>query len=453
MKNNRIINHWLLPLSWLYAGVVKLRNKLFDWGYLRSKSFPVPILCIGNLAVGGTGKTPHTEYLIRLLSDSGFRVATLSRGYKRRTQGFLLSSPERTAEELGDEPFQMSRKFPEVTVAVDANRCRGIAQLLQLSPTPEVILLDDAFQHRYVKAGLYILLTEYNRLWCDDAVLPAGRLREPCQGKDRAQIVIVTKCPDHLKPIDYKMVSKQLQLYPYQQIYFSRLRYGALTPLFLNSIQKGEETYHTEGEVMPPKREGDEDRRGINNQHEEEEVMLHKREGYKEIRGIDNQHAEGEVMPHRGEEGKDRKGRNNQHEAAEEVMLHKDEGEKQTLPKGTDAVLLLSGIAHPEPLIAEVSRYGVQVEVITFADHHAFSTRDMAQIRERFRQLKASHPILITTEKDGARLLHHPDLDEQLKPYIYLLPIEIEILQEKQESFNQNIIHYVRTYSTDCSLH
>ena len=430
MKNNRIINHWLLPLSWLYAGVVKLRNKLFDWGYLRSKSFPVPILCIGNLAVGGTGKTPHTEYLIRLLSDSGFRVATLSRGYKRRTQGFLLSSPERTAEELGDEPFQMSRKFPEVTVAVDANRCRGIAQLLQLSPTPEVILLDDAFQHRYVKAGLYILLTEYNRLWCDDAVLPAGRLREPCQGKDRAQIVIVTKCPDHLKPIDYKMVSKQLQLYPYQQIYFSRLRYGALTPLFPNSIPKGEETYHTEGEVMPPKREGDKDRRGINNQHEE-----------------------GEVMPHRGEEGKDRKGINNQHEAAEEVMLHKGEGEKQTLPEGADAVLLLSGIAHPEPFIAEVSRYGVPVEVITFADHHAFSARDMAQIRERFRQLKASHPILITTEKDGARLLHHPYLDEQLKPYIYLLPIEIEILQEKQESFNQNIIHYVRTYSTDCSLY
>ena len=134
-------------------------------------------------------------------------------------------------------------------------------------------------------------------------------------------------------------------------------------------------------------------------------------------------------------------------------MLHKGEGEKQTLPEGADAVLLLSGIAHPEPFIAEVSRYGVPVEVITFADHHAFSARDMAQIRERFRQLKASHPILITTEKDGARLLHHPDLDEQLKPYIYLLPIEIEILQEKQESFNQNIIHYVRTYSTDCSLH
>lgn len=379
----RTTTRWLLPLSWLYAGVAKLRNRLFDWGYLRSKSFPVPILCIGNLAVGGTGKTPHTEYLIRLLSGAGFRVATLSRGYKRRTQGFLLASPERTAEELGDEPFQMSRKFPKVTVAVDANRCRGVAQLLQLSPAPEVILLDDAFQHRYVKAGLYILLTEYNRLWCDDAVLPAGRLREPSQGKDRAQIVIVTKCPDHIKPIDYKMVSKRLQLYPYQQIYFSRLRYGALTPLFPNIIQRGEETLHTE----------------------------------------------------------------------EEVKQLKGEERKQALPEGTDAVLLLSGIAHPEPLIAEVSSYGVPVEVITFADHHAFSTRDMDQIRERFRQIKASHPILITTEKDGARLLHHPHLDEQLKPFIYLLPIEIEILQQKQESFNQNIIHYVRTYSTDCSLY
>ena len=450
MKNNRIINHWLLPLSWLYAGVVKLRNKLFDWGYLRSKSFPVPILCIGNLAVGGTGKTPHTEYLIRLLSDSGFRVATLSRGYKRRTQGFLLSSPERTAEELGDEPFQMSRKFPEVTVAVDANRCRGIAQLLQLSPTPEVILLDDAFQHRYVKAGLYILLTEYNRLWCDDAVLPAGRLREPCQGKDRAQIVIVTKCPDHLKPIDYKMVSKQLQLYPYQQIYFSRLRYGALTPLFPNSIQKGEEPLHTEEPPMPAKREEEMKTKGRNKQHVEGEILLHQRAEGEKTGEKNNQHEVGEAVLRK--RGMGTRERNNLY-VEEGPILPEGKERKQTLPEGADAVLLLSGIAHPEPFIAEVSRYGVPVEVITFADHHAFSARDMAQIRERFRQLKASHPILITTEKDGARLLHHPDLDEHLKPYIYLLPIEIEILQEKQESFNQNIIHYVRTYSTDCSLY
>ena len=173
------IDYKLLPLSWLYRMGTDIRNKLFDWGWLQSKSFDLPVICIGNLSVGGTGKTPHTEYLIKLLQNEGFHPATLSRGYKRRTKGYLLASPKSTAQQIGDEPCQMKQKFPDIRVAVDEDRCHGIEQLLKLqSPPVDAILLDDAFQHRHVKAGLNILLTDYHRLFCDDTLLPAGRLRE-----------------------------------------------------------------------------------------------------------------------------------------------------------------------------------------------------------------------------------------------------------------------------------
>lgn len=188
MEENSIkIHKWLYPASWLYGAGVALRNKLFDWGKLQSKSFNVPIICIGNIAVGGTGKTPHTEYLIKLLHDE-FQVAVLSRGYKRHTRGFVLSTAESDARSIGDEPYQIQSKFSDIRVAVDEDRCHGIERLLTLKEPPvEVILLDDAFQHRYVKAGLNILLTDYHRLFCDDTLMPAGRLRESAQGKNRAQ--------------------------------------------------------------------------------------------------------------------------------------------------------------------------------------------------------------------------------------------------------------------------
>ena len=158
------IHKWLYPVSWIYGAVVTVRNKLFDWGFLRSKSFGVPVICIGNLSVGGTGKTPHTEYLIKLLRDN-YHVAVLSRGYKRHSRGYVLATPQSTARSIGDEPYQMHTKFPSVTLAVDENRCHGIEQLLSIKePSIEVVLLDDAFQHRYVKPGLSILLTDYHRL-------------------------------------------------------------------------------------------------------------------------------------------------------------------------------------------------------------------------------------------------------------------------------------------------
>lgn len=232
MKSNLEIRKWLIPLSWIYEVGVKIRNKLFDLKWLKSKSYPIPIICVGNLAVGGTGKTPHTEYLIQLLQKSGYNVATLSRGYKRKSKGFILADENSSSKDIGDEPYQMLKKFPNLRVAVDEDRCEGVERLMKLTnPQVDVILLDDAYQHRYISAGINILLTDFYRRFTDDILLPAGNLREPIEGKERAHIVITTKCPTNLKPIDYNIITKQLQLYPYQQLHFTTLAYGQLVPL------------------------------------------------------------------------------------------------------------------------------------------------------------------------------------------------------------------------------
>ena len=317
MEENFIkIYHWLYPLSWLYGIGVCLRNKLFDWGWLRSKSFDVPVICVGNLAVGGTGKTPHTEYLIKLLQKNGVKVATLSRGYKRKSRGYVLADDKSNVRQIGDEPYQIKNKFPNARVAVDENRCHGIEQLLKLeNPTVEAIILDDAFQH--------------------------------------------------IKPIDFNIIAKRLHLYPYQQLYFSRFRYGMLTPLFPEKTNS-------------------------------RKVLS---------------------------------------------SLTRDE-----------QVLLVTGIASPAPLQKEVESYTPHVKLLSFDDHHDFTPKDLLQIKEQFLHLEEWKRLIITTEKDAARLKLHPALDETLKPYIYVLPIEIEILQNQQYIFNQNIIGYVRAHSRNSSL-
>ena len=359
------IRRWLYPLSWLYGAAVYVRNKLFDRGILRSRSFDVPTICIGNLAVGGTGKTPHTEYLIRLLAKAGLHVAVLSRGYKRKSKGYILADGTCNAKQIGDEPYQMKSKYPDIHVAVDEDRVHGIHKLLQEGkPKADVILLDDAFQHRKVKAGLNILLTDYSRLWCDDTLLPAGNLREPIQGKNRAQIIIVTKCPPDIKPIDFNIIGKRLCPYPYQQLYFSGLRYGQLKPVFPTQAD-----------------------------------------------------------------------RNNTFAL-----------------KGNEQVLLVTGIASPAPLLREVKARAASVQLLEFGDHHDFSKKDFQLIDREFSKLSGPSRLIITTEKDGARLKNHPALPEALKPHLYMLPVEIKILQNQQQIFNQNIINYVRTHSRNSQL-
>ena len=236
------IHKSLLPLSWLYGLGVGIRNLFFEMGVLKERSYSIPVISVGNITVGGTGKTPHVEYLIRLLKAKA-HVAVLSRGYKRKTKGFLLAMPESTIRDIGDEPRQMKRKFPDIDVAVDANRRRGIETLTNghVTNTPvDAILLDDAFQHRYVKPGLNILLVDYHRMIIHDVLLPAGRLREPAKSKDRADIVIVTKCPKTLTPMEFRVLTKQMDLYPYQQLYFTTFDYEPLEPLFpqVSSVQE-----------------------------------------------------------------------------------------------------------------------------------------------------------------------------------------------------------------------
>lgn len=227
------INEWLLPLSWLYGLGVRLRNQLYEMGILKSHTFGIPVIAVGNITVGGSGKTPHVEYLIRLLKDR-MKVAVLSRGYKRKSRGYVLAGPETVSSEIGDEPYQMKNKFPDVFVAVDKDRCEGIRNLTTDETTKEtdVILLDDAFQHRRVKPGINILLIDYHRLIIYDKLLPAGRLREPQNGKNRADIVIITKCPTDLKPMEFRVLTKAMNLFPYQDLYFSTLEYGCPEPIF-----------------------------------------------------------------------------------------------------------------------------------------------------------------------------------------------------------------------------
>ncbi|MDR1633184.1 MAG: tetraacyldisaccharide 4'-kinase [Dysgonamonadaceae bacterium] len=229
------INKALLPFSWLYGLGVWVRNKLFDWKILPVETFDIPVISVGNLAVGGTGKTPHTEYLIRLLSKK-YRVAVLSRGYKRKTRGFILAGKHADNRSIGDEPYQMHRKFPEIMVAVDSDRRRGIRNLLDFPKIqrPEVILLDDAFQHRYVKPSLSILLTDSRRPFYEDYLLPAGRLREPAKSAGRADIIIFTKYDNQLRITNYElrsMGSFTVHRSPFT-IHHSRFTYKDLLPVF-----------------------------------------------------------------------------------------------------------------------------------------------------------------------------------------------------------------------------
>ena len=232
------INKWLLPFSWIYGLVVWFRNQLFDIGILKSKDYKIPVIAVGNITVGGAGKTPHVEYLIRLLKDK-VKVAVLSRGYKRKSKGFVLADMNSTVEEIGDEPYQMKKKFPDIDIAVDKNRQEGI-ELLTNNTTAkdiDVIILDDAYQHRYVKPGINILLVDYHRLLLYDKLLPAGRLREPKESTVRADMVIITKCPTELKPMDYRVITRAMNLYPYQTLLFSTLKYGNLIPVYSGDEQ------------------------------------------------------------------------------------------------------------------------------------------------------------------------------------------------------------------------
>lgn len=225
-----ILKILLLPFTLLYSIGVGFRNIAFDLGILKAKNYSFPLISIGNLSVGGTGKTPTIEYIVELLKDD-YSLATLSRGYGRKTKGFKLTDSGDNAVTVGDEPFQIFKKYPEIIVAVDGNRKRGISKLRKLPGAPEVILLDDAYQHRYVKPGLNILLTDYSKLYIDDLPLPSGRLRENRSAAKRADIIVVTKSPKVLSPLEIRRITTTLRPTDYQKVFFSYIDYQELLPL------------------------------------------------------------------------------------------------------------------------------------------------------------------------------------------------------------------------------
>ncbi len=232
----KLLRRLLFPFSILYWAATAVRNYLYDKGWKKSTSFDIRVIAVGNLSVGGTGKTPMVEYLIRMLSQR-YRTATLSRGYKRKSSGFVLADADTTVEQIGDEPFQYHSKYKNVKVAVDADRVEGVRRLLKETGDLQLVILDDAFQHRKIKAGFYILLTAYADPFYDDVLLPAGNLRESASGARRADVVIVTKCPPDLSQKEQDAIKKRIDK-PADRIFFSAIAYAP-------SITNGKDEFTT----------------------------------------------------------------------------------------------------------------------------------------------------------------------------------------------------------------
>lgn len=224
----------LYPLGVAYHVATSARNLLYDRNIKTKTSFKLPIICIGNIAVGGTGKTPHTEYLIRLLKNE-YKIATLSRGYGRKTKTYKEAMLESSSLEVGDEPAQFKRKFPKVIVVVENNRVLGVNRILKEHPNTDLILLDDAYQHRAIKAGLNIVVSDYNNPLSKDNLMPAGNLRESKKGIERADLIIISKCPPSLSELEQKKIKNQLKFHSPESIYFTTINYGRIYNIFNNS--------------------------------------------------------------------------------------------------------------------------------------------------------------------------------------------------------------------------
>ncbi|MBQ5996292.1 MAG: tetraacyldisaccharide 4'-kinase [Bacteroidales bacterium] len=345
---NKLTHALLLPLSKGYAFATYVRNWLFDKGVLRSESFHVPVISVGNIAVGGTGKTPHVALLCKVLSGH-YRVAVLSRGYGRRTRGYLLATPQHTAADIGDEPCLLKRRYPGVTVAVDERRVHGIRQLLQLPEPPEVILLDDAFQHRYVKPSFSILLSDVRRPLYADTCLPAGRLRESFAGRLRADMVLLTKTPAGFSQQDLARERAAFRLPENMHFMATSLCYGVLQPVF-----------NDRGPLC----------------------------------GADV--SQGALRDY--------------------------------------AVLAVTAIASPAPFHDFLWPQVARLETLQFADHHAFTARDVLRAVRLFDQLSGEKKCLLTTEKDAVRW-DAAGVPDRLRVAMYYVPVEVTFPLHDEDAF------------------
>lgn len=358
---------YLYPLAVLYRLVVFFRNSMFSLGFIKSKEFRVPVVCVGNITVGGTGKTPHVEYVVSALKNQ-VSIAVISRGYRRKTRGFYEVSTTSTALDAGDEPLQIKRKFPDVTVISDGNRRRAITSLVKSDHCPGAIVLDDAFQHRYVKPGLTILLTDYNRLITRDYMLPYGLLREPAGHMKSANILIVTKTPETLRPIDRRLIEKEISPKPYQHLFFTRILYKSPIPVEISGAGSGKPL---------------------------------------------------------------------------DVAVCKSD------------VLLVSGIANSEMLVAHVRRFAKNMKHLEYPDHYSFKEKDIQRIVDEFNHFSVSPTkVIITTEKDAVRLSLFGETKNFSNLPLFYIPIEVGfVTKQEEESFNKLISNYVRKNIPVGSIH
>lgn len=344
----------LYPFTLIYGLLVWWRNRMYDSGLFSSVRFSPPVIAIGNLSTGGTGKTPHVEYLVRLLQYR-YRVATMSRGYKRRTQGFILADESTNALRIGDEPMQYHLKYPELVVCVAEERMTGIPALLQRRPDVDVILLDDAYQHRSVKAGLNVLITDYSRPFFNDHILPFGSLRESRSASKRADVIIVSKCPTGLTPSQAAETTRRINPRQGQSVFFTGLQYN--TPYNFMT---------------------------------------------------------GELMSLSGKN-----------------------------------LVLVCGIARPEPLLAHLRETGKDVHVLSYRDHHYFVSADLEEIKAAYENWDVAEKIIVTTEKDAARLRLHADKLAEWGITIAIVPVEVFVLFGQAEQLNSIIDTYVERTITE----
>ncbi len=343
-----IVRIFLYPFALIYGALVWLRNRMYDAKFFSSIEFSVPVITVGNLSTGGTGKTPHVEYLVRQM-EYQYQAATMSRGYKRHTQGFMVADAHSNALRIGDEPMQYHIKYPDLVVSVAEERMIGIPALLQRRPDVDVIILDDAYQHRSVKAGLSILITDCSRPFYKDFVLPFGSLREGRGAYKRANIIIVSKCPADLSAGQAKSIEEKIAPLPHQQVFFTSIQYDKPYDIISR-----------------------------------EEVTL--------------------------------SGKN---------------------------VILVCGIARPEPLVAYVKSSAADVHTLTYPDHHYFVSANLEEMKDAYENWNLPDKIILTTEKDAARLYLHLDKLREWGITIAALPITVNILFSKGDALNAAVMQYV----------
>lgn len=336
----------LVPFSWMYKAGVFVYHKIFDLQIRKSYQPKVPVICVGNLSVGGTGKSPMVEYLLSILKDT-FQVAVISRGYRRKTKGFLIANDNTTSAEIGDEPMQFHTKFTDVVVAVGEQRANAIQQLLQQKSATHVIILDDAYQHRQVSAGFNILLTEYNNLFTDDWYLPAGSLRDLKSNYKKADVIVVTKTDKYISTSQKQTIIEKIQPLSHQKIFFTAVDYGTAYNIF----------------------------------------------------------------------------------------------NKETIDLNfVEAIVLVTGIANPSPLLQYLQQLGIDMQHLAYADHHHFSQKDIGNILETYQAISFVNKIILTTEKDAMRLKERKEL--QTLP-MFALPIKHQFLFQEEEAFNGLVLDFV----------